>query len=97
LCVLRVCRDAKVIERYTAFMTEEVLLPRDTLATAALGYHLADLWIPELLSAAAGESVPAAALAALLEPFCQFLARTQQVAGIPRVLCVPPPGIAFSS
>lgn len=58
------------------FWLGEVLLPRDTLATAGVAFHFADLLLPELAQCVAqGGSAPDdATLRTLLEPFCRALA-----------------------
>lgn len=82
------CREPSQLATYTCFWREEVLCPDDALAAAGVAYHLADTLLPELcrLAAEGGSVHPdAAALAALLEPFCQALAGARDAAMVHRL------------
>lgn len=77
------------MERHTAHLQRRVLLNGDGAPDLGLVYHLADCWVPELLAAHAAQAVPPAALAALLDPPTELLARIGTNAGIERVRCPP--------
>lgn len=62
-----------------------VLVPAGACSSQGLSYHLADVWLQELKRVADGSAVPAAALLALLEPFCAVLATSGEQALINRV------------
>lgn len=84
-----VCRRAEEVRELTGIWLEQVLLPEDTLAATGFAYHLIDLLIPELQRAvtSAEQRPPAAALALLLEPFCQALARGNNPTLLNRLRC----------
>ena len=75
------------MDRHTAHLQRSVLLNGDGAPDLGLVYHLADCWVPELLAAHAEQAVPHAALAALLDPPAELLARIGTTAGIERVRC----------
>ena len=86
------CRSAGQVQLYTDLWLHEVLLPQDNLVAAGLAYHMCDLLLPELAAvcSSSGSGGASAApqqttLLALLEPFCQALARTRDPALVYRL------------
>lgn len=81
---------------YTALWLREVLLPQEPRVAAGLAYHLCDLLLPELAVVCGGEAAGPApqqpTLLALVEPYCQALARTGDKALVYRLrwAAVPP-------
>jgi hypothetical protein len=77
------------VQLYTDLWLSEVLLPHDNRVAAGLGYHLCDVLLPELAavcsSGGGGSPLQEHTLLALLEPFCQALARTRDPALIYRL------------
>lgn len=62
-----------MIEQYSDFFRDAVLLPADEVCAAGLAYHLADIFMTELKALAAESPPGAEALAALLRPFSSAL------------------------
>ncbi|KXZ48718.1 hypothetical protein GPECTOR_25g300 [Gonium pectorale] len=67
-----------LLQRYTSFLRDHVVLPADTLSAAGLAYHVGDILLDELRAVADGRAVPGPALAALLSPFAAALAGGDQ-------------------
>lgn len=85
-------RDMGPVERVADFLQGEVLLATDEHPAAGLSYHLADVWVPELLGVCStGRAAPSAALHALLEPFWRALAHTRRPALVHRLRYGPGP------
>ena len=85
-CRLCGCRSLKQIRHTTAFLEHDILLATDGTPAAGLTYHLADVWVPELVGVCqAGERAPSKALRQLLEPLCQAMAQTQRPAFMQRI------------
>ena len=82
------CRNLKQIRHTTAFLEHDILLATDENPAAGLNYHLADVWVPELVGVCqAGARAPSKALRQLLEPLCQAMAQTQRPAFMQRIRC----------
>ena len=87
-CRLCGCRNLKQVRHTTAFLEHDILLATDENPAAGLNYHLADVWVPELVGVCqAGERAPSKALLQLLEPLCQAMAQTQRPAFMQRIRC----------
>ncbi len=56
------CRSVEATAAYSSFLREEVLAPSDADPSAGFSLHVADIIIPELLSACEDAPVPAPAL-----------------------------------
>ena len=84
-CMLFNCRDMVVVQQFMAFIEKDVLLSTDSHPAAGLMYHLADVYVVELKEVSRAGHPPATALAALLEPFCQVLAKSSRAAFLPRL------------
>jgi ribosomal RNA-processing protein 1 len=68
------------------FWSSEVLLASDNLVAASVGYHIVDLFLPELNSVCQQGELPSdEALNAMLSPFCQALASSQSKVLIKRL------------
>lgn len=79
------CRDVAVVLQFMAFIEKHVLLSTDSHPAAGLMYHLADVYVVELKEVSRAGHPSAAVLAALLEPFCQVLAKSSRAAFLPRL------------
>lgn len=79
-------RQKDLVERFSTFMVEQLLLPTDAIAALGLAYHVCDLYVEELKNSV-GDSkpVPQQTLATLLQPFCTALVRAGKQALINRV------------
>ena len=75
------------VKRYADFLRGHVLLPADTLNAAGMSFHVADLFVPELLAASVDRAAPEACLALLLEPFCAALSCAPHKANVQRFRC----------
>ncbi len=73
------------MRRYGEHLQRQVLLNGDGAPDVGLVYHLADVWVPELLAAHAAHPAPRAALAAMLDPLAELLAHIGSAAGVARV------------
>lgn len=80
------CRDSALVSCYMGLVRDEVLLPSDTLLAGGVAYHLADVWLPELLAAVQGTQLPPELLEQLLQPFVDVLARSAQPTLLNRVM-----------
>lgn len=56
------CRSPEATAAYSSFLREEVLAPSDADPSAGFSLHVADIIVPELISACESAPVPAAAL-----------------------------------
>lgn len=67
-----------VVEHYSAFWRDEVLIPQDSIAASGVAYHLADLLLEELGNVLIVEetTIDSSTANCLLEPFCVALATT---------------------
>ena len=74
-----------VVQQFMAYIQEDVLLSTDSHPAAGLTYHLADVYVVELIEVSQSRPPSAAVLAALLAPFCQVLARSNRAAFLPRL------------
>lgn len=74
-----------VVQQFMAYIQEDVLLSTDSHPAAGLTYHLADVYVVELIEVSQSGPPSAAVLAALLAPFCQVLARSNRAAFLPRL------------
>ena len=79
------CRDIELTTQFMEYIQDTVLIGTDSHPAAGLAYHIADVFVAELASVSRAGRPPAAALKALLEPFCQTLARTSRAAFLPRL------------
>ena len=79
------CRDIELTTQFMDYIQDSVLLGTDSHPAAGLAYHMADVFVAELATVSRAARPPAAALKALLEPFCQTLARTSRAAFLPRL------------
>ena len=70
-----------------ACLQQDVMLNTDSHPAAGLMYHLADVFAVELREVCRGAAPPAAVLEALLEPFCQVMAKTQRAPFLARLRC----------
>lgn len=70
---------------FMSYIQSDVLLSTDSHPAAGLTYHLADVYVVELKEVCRGGAPSAAVLQALLEPFCQVLAKTNRAAFLPRL------------
>lgn len=77
--------DIKLTTQFMDYIQDAVLLGTDSHPAAGLAYHIADVFVAELASVSRAGRPPAAALKALLQPFCQTLARTSRAAFLPRL------------
>jgi ribosomal RNA-processing protein 1 len=79
--------DTAVVTEFAEFWRAEVLLPSDTIAASGFAYHVADLVLSELgrVTAETGTPPPAAAVDALLEPFCAAAAATRDAVMVRRL------------
>lgn len=68
-------------------LQQDVLLNTDSHPAAGLMYHLGDVFAVELREVCRAGPPPAAALGALLEPFCQVMAKTQRAPFLARLRC----------
>ena len=76
--------DMKLVKETGNFWIHEVMLPTDTLVASGFAYHIADIFIPELISVCIEardmelDSRPSSrAVRALMNPFTTALAGTQ--------------------
>ena len=67
------------------YIENNVLLATDSHPAAGLTYHLADVYVVEMTEVCRTGPPSAAVLAALLEPFCQVLAKSSRAAFLPRL------------
>lgn len=67
------------------YIEKDVLLSTDSHPAAGLTYHLADVYVAELTEVCRAGAPSTGVLAALLEPFCQVLAKSSRAAFLPRL------------
>jgi hypothetical protein len=79
---------------YAGYLRDAVLLPQQSTGGRALGvaYQLADVFLPELIKVAGEAPPPAAALAALLQPFGAAMVRAGEQATLDRIRCAAAAG-----
>lgn len=82
-------REKELVEEFSDFWRDQVLLPGDTLAASGVAYHVIDLLLPELTrviaEAGKGSSPSKKTLTALLDPFCAAAASTKDAVMIRRL------------
>lgn len=74
-----------MVSRFMACLQQDVMLNTDSHPAAGLMYHLTDVFAVELREVCRAAAPPAAALKALVEPFCQVMAKTQRAPFLPRL------------
>lgn len=67
------------------YLQNDVMLSTDSHPAAGLTYHIADVFVVELKEVCRGGTPSADVLQALLEPFCQVLAKSNRAAFLPRL------------
>lgn len=78
-------RDLTVVQQFMTYIEKDVLLSTDSHPAAGLTYHLADVYVAELTEVCRAGPPSSVVLAALLEPFCQVLAKSSRAAFLPRL------------
>ena len=79
------CRDVQLTKQFMTYIQNSMLLGTDSHPAAGLAYHIADVFVAELTTVSGAGQPSAAALNALLEPFCQAMAHTSRAAFLPRL------------
>ncbi|KAL0040673.1 hypothetical protein WJX79_001241 [Trebouxia sp. C0005] len=77
--------DVEIVTQFMTYIQNDVMLSTDSHPAAGLTYHIADVFMVELKEVCRGGAPAADVLQALLEPFCQTLAKTNRAAFLPRL------------
>jgi hypothetical protein len=75
----------EIVTQFMTYIQKDVMLSTDSHPAAGLTYHIADVFVVELKEVCRGGAPAADVLQALLEPFCQTLAKTNRAAFLPRL------------